>query len=642
MPSVTIAGPALLAVATVAMVFAIVQLRTDALEDARRNIANLALVLGEQTGRSVQAVDIVLRDLQDSIGRRHGDSIESFDRVAGSDVLQRELADKIARLPQADALSIIDSRGRLASVSRATHNIGLDVSDRDFFRHFSAHDDSNLFISEPTKNRSTGTWMIYFARRINSSRGDFLGVVLGGVPIRYFEDIFRSIDLPRAQSFVLARRDGMALVRHPGTLRYVGQTVPASSPWHDLVAQGGGYWVAPGYFDGIARMVAVRPLRDFPLVVSSGVTEGAALATWRRQAIFMGTGSFLVFAYAAYLMRVMRRQFLRLNESRAALRGQNASLKQLSDELLSSKSHLGELAHELKVTLETMDQGLIMVDGAGVVVQCNTQARRLLDLPDAYVAARPTFDAVLEYQWYTNGSGREDGSFEVFARKRRVADRPYVQEIKRPDGRIIEVRSIPIVAGGFVRTYTDITERKGVEAKVHYLAHHDDLTQLVNRVAFRERLQQVLTMARASGRGAAVLYLDLDDFKTINDTRGHVAGDRVLAEAAQRMRASVRAVDTVARLGGDEFAIILPFLESKGPAEHLAQRLVATLAEPYVVDDAPSCIGVSIGIAVFPQDGADVDELLHHADGALYHAKRAGRNTFRFDSGSEARRETYA
>jgi diguanylate cyclase (GGDEF)-like protein len=217
-----------------------------------------------------------------------------------------------------------------------------------------------------------------------------------------------------------------------------------------------------------------------------------------------------------------------------------------------------------------------------------------------------------------------------------VVDRPHAQELTRPDGRVIEVRSIPLDAGGFVRTYTDITARKKAEDRVRYLAHHDDLTQLVNRVAFRERLQHAFALARASARGVAVLYLDLDRFKEINDTRGHDAGDRVLAETAQRMRASVRAVDTVARLGGDEFAIILPFLESEESARQLATRLVASVAEPFLIDGTPARIGVSIGIAIYPKDSVSVDELLLHADGALYRAKHAGRNTFRFhDSGAE-------
>ena len=193
--------------------------------------------------------------------------------------------------------------------------------------------------------------------------GDFLGIALGGVPIRYFEDIFRAIDLSRSETFALTRRDGTILVRHPDTATRIGRTIPADSPWHQRVAQGGGDYVSAGNFDDVTRMVAVRPLRDYPLVVNAAVNESAALATWRQQAITMGGGSALIFAYAAYLMGLARRQYARLKQSREELRTHNDELRQTSEALISSQLHLADLTHELETILETMDQGLMMVDG---------------------------------------------------------------------------------------------------------------------------------------------------------------------------------------------------------------------------------------------------------------------------------------
>ena len=237
---------------------------------------------------------------------------------------------------------------------------------------------------------------------------------------------------------------------------------------------------------------------------------------------------------------------------------------------------------------------------------------------------------MLKYQWETNKSGRDEGTFEEFIERRSVVDRPSTHEIRRPDGRVIEVRSTPVSGGGFVRTYTDITERKSAEDKVQYLAHHDDLTSLPNRAAFRERLHNAIAASRAGKRGATLFYLDLDGFKLVNDTRGHDVGDLVLVEAAQRMQACVRAVDTVARLGGDEFAIILPFLSDRAAISDVAARIVTSLARPFVIKGAPSAIGISIGIATHPDDAVTVDDLLKSADEALYQAKRSGKNTFRF------------
>jgi diguanylate cyclase (GGDEF)-like protein len=638
---VAAAGASLLVIVSIAMAIVVIQLRTDALEEARRNIANLAFVLGEQTARSTQSIDLVLRDLQDTIRQTQGDSTENFEHVVTSEPFQLELKEKIARFPQADIFAIVDSQGHLASASRNAA-IGLDLSARDYFQYLSANNDPNLFISVPAQNRTTGVWTIYFARRISSRSGEFLGDVVCGVPIRYFEDIYRSIDLPRKESFLLARRDGTVLVRHPDLTQRAGQLMPVASPWYKIVAEGGGYYESPGYFDATPRMVAVRPLLDFPLVVDASVDKREVLATWRWRAFYMITGTILMLAYAAFLMRVVHRQFTRLHDIGGSLRRQNDELTHLSQELGFSKAHLAKRTQELEMTLETMDQGLMMVDRLGVVVQCNTQAMRHLDLPADMMASRPQFSAVLEYQWNANRSGVEEGSFEEFTRKRMVDDRPYMQELKRPDGRVIEMRSIPMAAGGFVRTYLDITDRKVAEDRVHYLAHHDDLTRLINRVAFREHLQEAIAMARASGRGTALLYLDLDSFKQVNDTRGHEVGDRVLAEAALRMQAAVRANDTVARLGGDEFAIILPSLDDRGTAENLAKRLVSELARPFEINNTQSSIGVSIGIAIHPEDGLTADELLCHADGALYDAKHAGRNTFCFHRASESSGHAFA
>ena len=171
--------------------------------------------------------------------------------------------------------------------------------------------------------------------------------------------------------------------------------------------------------------------------------------------------------------------------------------------------------------------------------------------------------------------------------------------------------------------------RKVSEERIRFAAHHDDLTQLSNRLMFQERLRATLTAARAGGYGFALLYLDLDAFKSVNDTCGHEVGDKLLVAVAQRLRDSVREGDTVARMGGDEFAIIQPFGSQPTAATALAERLLETISQPFELEGQRSLIGVSIGIALYPQDGDGADLLLRNADTALYRAKQAGRNSFR-------------
>src|SRR5262249_2441953 len=162
---------------------------------------------------------------------------------------------------------------------------------------------------------------------------------------------------------------------------------------------------------------------------------------------------------------------------------------------------------QLQTTLATMDQGLMMIDATGHVAVCNDRALELLDVPRELMASCPAFTDVLKYQWCANRSGREEASYEDFVRARTIFDRTVADEPRRPTGRVVEVRSVPLGDGGAVRTYTDITERKACEDRSLYFAHHDDLTRLVNRLAFKERLDQALVLAGNDRRGLALFFL---------------------------------------------------------------------------------------------------------------------------------------
>ena len=160
-------------------------------------------------------------------------------------------------------------------------------------------------------------------------------------------------------------------------------------------------------------------------------------------------------------------------------------------------------------------------------------------------------------------------------------------------------------------------------------ANYDPLTGLPNRVIARDRLHQGLLQAKRGNGQLAVMYLDLDKFKWVNDNLGHAAGDELLQQVAARCRECIRDSDTFARLGGDEFLCVLPAVDSQQVAEELAQRFVDTLNQPFVLRDGEARIGTSVGIAMFPAHGSTADQLIEFADAALYFAKHAGRNVYR-------------
>jgi diguanylate cyclase (GGDEF)-like protein/PAS domain S-box-containing protein len=183
---------------------------------------------------------------------------------------------------------------------------------------------------------------------------------------------------------------------------------------------------------------------------------------------------------------------------------------------------------------------------------------------------------------------------------------------------------------GYLGTGSDITERKIAERRITLLAHHDSLTGLLNRTKFTEQLSLNVARLERYGTPFAIMFLDLDQFKGVNDSKGHMAGDRLLAEAARRMQALLGEIDIVARLGGDEFAILLPDTGDRAAVETLAVRLVSAMREPFNIESDMFLIGASIGIAMAPGDGIRPDHLLRNADLALYRAKADGRSTHRF------------
>ena len=192
----------------------------------------------------------------------------------------------------------------------------------------------------------------------------------------------------------------------------------------------------------------------------------------------------------------------------------------------------------------------------------------------------------------------------------------------------------------FIATGVDISERIRAQEKLEYMAHHDAVTGLPNRVLLLDRVQQALNRAQREGVNVAVLFIDLDGFKAINDTVGHHFGDRLLSEVAARLQSLVREEDTVARLGGDEFAVVLEGMSSMSDVSKVSRKIIRDLAAPFMLDGRELYVTGSIGVSRFPADGYDVHTLLRKADGAMYRAKQVGKNTYRFYSEVEGEEDT--
>ena len=220
---------------------------------------------------------------------------------------------------------------------------------------------------------------------------------------------------------------------------------------------------------------------------------------------------------------------------------------------------------------------------------------------------------------------------------------------RKADGTVIDValfsrRLTYEGRGAVMMAAIDITERKRAEARIAFMAHHDALTLLPNRLTLRQRMEEMLSRLRREGRGVATLCIDIDNFKSVNDTLGHPVGDLLLQAVAKRLRPVLRTEDVIARLGGDEFAILQGDVTGPREVSHFAERLLEAIGAPYVLDGHQVTVGASIGIALAPGDGGDADQILKNADMALYRAKADGKGTYRFfeaemDARVQARRQ---
>jgi diguanylate cyclase (GGDEF)-like protein/PAS domain S-box-containing protein len=291
-----------------------------------------------------------------------------------------------------------------------------------------------------------------------------------------------------------------------------------------------------------------------------------------------------------------------------------------------------EQMRKLSRAVENTSDSVVITDAQGVIEYANPAFERMTGyVQKEILGAKPGIvksgrqgEAFYHRLWETL---RRGGTFnEVFVNRRKSGELYYEEKtitpIKDADGRITH----------FVATGRDITQRMQVQERLEHMAHHDALTSLPNRTLFHDRLRQVLAHSRRRNVRAGVVFLDLDEFKEVNDHFGHDCGDRLLQSLAARLRAAVREGDTVARFGGDEFAVLLDEITSDRDVVAIADKLLRAAAETHVIDGREIVVTASLGISVFPNDAEDANTLLKHADIAMYRAKELGKNTHQFYS----------
>jgi diguanylate cyclase (GGDEF)-like protein/PAS domain S-box-containing protein len=314
-------------------------------------------------------------------------------------------------------------------------------------------------------------------------------------------------------------------------------------------------------------------------------------------------------------------EFISGGRKRRLVMARDITERQRSERLLRESEARYRLLFERNLA------GVYRTSAAGVILDCNDACARIF----GYSSREELLSQDVSSFYFDNGDRermleqlREHGSLTNLELRLRRRDGTAVWVLENAS--ILEGREAGIIEG----TIIDITDRKYAQEEIEYQAYHDVLTGLPNRLLFRDRISMALAHARRATRGAAIMFLDLDDFKNVNDSVGHTVGDHLLQSVASRLVACVRAEDTVARMGGDEFTVLLSDVNDGRGAATVARKILDAVNQPVVIDGHQLKVTTSIGIAVFPGDGFDAETLLKNADRAMYRAKQLGRNNYQY------------
>ena len=611
--------------ATLAVTVVITQVRTSYVEREQAlqsQTDHYVKAMEAYVANSLQSVDLAMIGFANAI--KVLPSTQNPSRAAISDLLSA----RAANFNVDYWLTFLDTRGNVVATSLDIDVTGQNYAERDYFKiHLDNANGNRPYIGAPVRGKYTGKKLFFVSRRVENAKGEFIGVLLAPLNVERYASVFDNSRFTADISITLFYRDGKIIARAPLFEQSFGRDLSNSELFRHLRNGNTGTYKAVGIIDGLHRTYSYRVFDQFPLVMLVGSSDAEAARQKNRSYLVAGAGLvcllLLMTAGGMYSLRTYARQEERELRIRALL-GESRDMEQ--------KLRANEESMKLSALLfHNIGEAMMVTDAAGRILTVNPAFSLLSGYTEHEVIGRRSYELTagregVEFFARMTKTIRETGQWDGEVWHRHKDGTEYLAEIRFDT--VHDDFGHPF---RYVALLSDVTEKKASEERIWRQANFDTLTGLPNRRMFHERLRQEMKKSDRAKLPMAILFVDLDRFKEVNDTMGHDKGDLLLKQVAERLTASMRGTDVVARLGGDEFIALLGELRNPADVTRTAKEILKQMSTPFDLDGDGAHIAEissSIGIALYPQDGKDVETLMKNADQAMYGAKESGRNRF--------------
>ena len=569
-------------------------------DHAQLEVENMSQMLDEEVMATVNKADLLLREVQRDVLPEDMQAAQ-FRKDTRKQKMHALMKSQVDSVAEVEILNVIDTNGDYI-YSSIDPLPNINIADRDYFIRERDNASTGLIISPPLISHRTGKWTIILSRRLNFTDGRFAGVVIAVLNLNYFEEYFRSLNLGPNGVIALYDINYHLVSRFPPIEKDLGKTANLNAkPFIEKGIKHATY-VAKAPLDGIERIFSFRQVGDLPFIVFAGIARDDYLGEWHQHIWQYSLGALLFCALIIWFGIFQRRS---------------------------------EKEFRIAATAFETQEGMAITDANANILRVNKEfanitgysAEEVIGKNPRILSSGQHDKAFYASMWESiNNIGSWRG--EIWNRRKNGEVYPEhltVTAVKGTDGKV----------SNYVATLNDISMSKAAEDRIKHLAFYDPLTLLPNRRLMLDRLRQALVSIERSGQTGALLFIDLDNFKTLNDTLGHDIGDLLLKQVAQRLESCVREGDTVARLGGDEFVVMLEDLsvdpeEAAEQTELIGRKILFSINQTYQLGTHEYNNTPSIGATLFNNKAQSADDVMKQADIAMYQSKKAGRNTLRF------------